>query len=365
MERKIFTRPGPSAGQIARHVILAAVIAAGAALCVCHASCQLTSQGIQALNAEESPQITGVSILNASSIEVGFTKPVTVQRASVSRLEAGERAALDMTAQNPILARAVMSQGGTVAVYIFEREAELGERYQLFSEIKDARGNSLTFALPFDGFNERLPYCVLAEVQPKGSSSKSEGDESPYVIIRALEDGNLFGLELFCAKKQRTYALPKVEVKAGEEVTLHLRNTKDIDACKSELGSDLALAKTRRSSNSKRDIFFEQGVPLDEANDVILLRQRNSNKAVDALSYFTTKDNATDWNLPESAQKAVKDGAWQGPGSVESAFLANDGKNKYTTSQPMVRSVFPSAKDRRPSSKYDWTISAQKVYAKR
>ena len=207
--------------------------------------------------------------------------------------------------------------------------------------------------------------CVLAEVQPKGSSSKSEGDESPYVIIRALEDGNLFGLELFCAKKQRTYALPKVEVKAGEEVTLHLRNTKDIDACKSELGNDLALAKTRRSSNSKRDIFFEQGVPLDEANDVILLRQRNSNKAVDALSYFTTKDNATDWNLPESAQKAVKDGAWQGPGSVESAFLANDGKNKYTTSQPMVRSIFPSAKDRRPSSKYDWSISAQSVYAKR
>ena len=35
-----------------------------------------------------------------------------------------------MTAQNPILARAVMSQGGTVAVYVFEREAELGERYQ-------------------------------------------------------------------------------------------------------------------------------------------------------------------------------------------------------------------------------------------
>ena len=362
MKRIFFERPESSAGQIVKRLMLAGIVVAGALLCICHASCQLTSQGIQALGAEESPQITGVSILNASSVEVDFSKPVSVQSASVSRLGAEERASIDMAAQNAIAAKATMAEGGKIAVYVFERAAELGERYQLFSEIKDARGNSLTFALPFDGYNERLPYCVLSEVQPKASSSKKEGDEAPYVIIRALEDGNLFGLDLVCAKKQRTYPLPKVEVKAGEEIILHLRNTKDLDACKSELGSDLSLAKTRRSSSAKRDLFFDQGVPLDDMNDVIFLRERNSNKAVDALSYFSVKDNATTWNLQEAAQKAVNDGAWLGPPSAESAVLANDPQNKYSPTVPLVRINFPATKERRPSGKGDWAVSSKSVY---
>ena len=362
MTRKTFEKPESRAGQIVKHLMLAGIVVAGALLCICHASCQLTSQGIQALGAEESPQITGVSILNASSIEVDFSKPVSVQSASVSRLGSEERASIDLAAQNPIAAKAVMSNDGRVAVYVFEKEAELGERYQLFSEIKDARGNSLTFALPFDGYNERLPYCVLSEVQPKASSSKKEGDEAPYVIIRALEDGNLFGLDLVCAKKQKTYPLPKVEVKAGEEVILHLRKTKDTEACQSELGSRLSLAKTRRSSSSKRDLFFDQGVPLDDMNDALYLRDRNSNKAMDALSYFSVKDNATAWNLPEAVQKAVDDGAWLGSPSAESALLVNDPKNKYSPTVPLIRTSFPTAKERRPSSKYDWAVAPKSVY---
>ena len=362
MNKKSFEKPEISAGQIVKYLMFAGIVVAGALLCICHSSCQLTAQGIQALGAEEGPQITGVSILNASSVEVDFSKPVKAQSASVSRLGKGERASIDMAVQDPIAAKAVMSGDGRVAVYVFEQETELGERYQLFSEIKDARGNSLTFALPFDGYNERLPYCVLSEVQPKASSSKKEGDESPYVIIRALEDGNLFGIDLVCAKKQKTYPLPKVEVKAGEEIILHLRNTKDLEACKSELGSDLSLAKTRRSSSAKRDLFFDQGVPLDDMNDALYLRDRNSNKAIDALSYFSVKDNATSWNLPDAVQKAVNDGAWQGSPSAESALLANDPKNKYSPTQPFVRTSFPAAKERRPSSKYDWTVAQKSVY---
>ena len=362
MAKKTFQKPDISAGQIVKYLMFTGIVVAGALLCICHSSCQLTSQGIQALGAEESPQIKGVSILSASSIEVDFSKPVKVQSASVSRLGSGERASIDMAAQNPIAAKAAMSAGGTVAVYVFEKEAELGERYQLFSEIKDARGNSLTFAVPFDGYNERLPYCVLSEVQPKASSSKKEGDESPYVIIRALEDGNLFGMDLVCSKKQKTYQLPKVEVKAGDEIVLHLRNTKNLEACKSELGSDLSLAKTRRSSSARRDLFFDLGVPLDDKNDALYLRERNSNKAIDALSYFSLTDNATSWNLREAVQKAIRDGAWQGSDSAESALLINDPKNKCSPTVPLVRTSFPTAKERRPSSKYDWIVSPQSVY---
>ena len=357
-QKNSFGRRDAGAAEIVKYLLLSLVIVAGASLCVCHASCQLSSQGIQALGAEESPEIQGVSVVNASSLEVTFSKPVSVTSASVSKLELGERASLDATAKNPVKARAVMSSDKKNAVYVFEKKSELGVRYQLFSEVKDSRGNSLTFAIPFDGFNERLPRCVFTEVQPKARSSK-DGAESPYVIIRALEEGNLSGMDLRCVKKDKTYSLPKIEVSKGEEIILHLRMTKDEKACQSELGNDLALASSGRSSPVKRDLFFDLGVPLDEKNDLLLLRDRNANKTIEALTYFTPeKDMSVKWNFSEALQKAISDKAWEGNAGAASAVSFEGGG----TTKPLVRTDIPSPEERRPSSKYDWTVSKESVY---
>lgn len=347
------------------YLMFAGIIVAAALLCICHASCQLTSQGIQALGAEESPQIKGVSILNATSIEVDFSKAVSVQSASVSKLDAGQRASIDSAAQNPINARAAMSSGNRVAVYIFDEKPRLGQRYQLFSEIKDERGNTLTFALPFDGYNERLPQCALIEVQPSSYKGKTGvNPESPYAVIKALQDGNLFGIDLYCAANKAEYPLPNVEVKAGDEITMHLKPTANESDCVDELGSDLSLAKTGRSSAKRRDLFFNIGTSsLHSKNDVLLLRDRNSNKTIDALSYFSLEaNNETKWNLQEAAERAARDNAWEGSASAESAVLANDSKNKMSATRPLVRKTIPQAQSGKASSKHDWEV-AQNVYS--
>ena len=346
-------------------LMFAGIIVAAALLCVCHASCQLTSQGIQALGAEESPQIKGVSILNATSIEVDFSKAVSVQSASVTKLDAGQRASIDVAAENPIKARAAMSPDKRSAVYVFEEKPKLGQRYQLFSEIKDARGNTLTFALPFDGFNERLPRCVLVEVQPSPYKGKTGvNPESPYAIIRALQDGNLFGIDLYCAANKAEYPLPNVEVKSGDEITLHLKPTANEADCVDELGSDLSLAKTGRSSSKRRDLFFNAGTSsLHSKNDVLLLRDRNSNKTIDALSYFSLEANfETKWNLTEALERAVKDKAWEGNASAENSVLANDQNNKMSSTRPLVRKTSARADNGKISSKYDWEV-AQSAYS--
>lgn len=363
-QKKSFGFPELSAGEIVKYLMFAAIVVAAALLCICHASCQLTSQGIQALDAEESPQIKGVSILNATSIEVDFSKAVRVQSASVTKLDAGQRASIDAAAQNPIKANAVMSGDSLTAIYVFEETPILGQRYQLFSEIKDSRGNSLTFALPFDGFNERLPKCALIEVQPSSYKGKTGvNPESPYVTIKALQDGNLFGLDLYCAANKVEYPLPNVEVKAGDEITLHLKPTANEADCVDELGIDLALANTGRSSAKRRDLFFNVGTSsLHAKNDALLLRDRNSNKTVDALAYFTIEDNATKWNLSEAMERAARDKAWEGGASAEGAFLANDPKNKMSSTRPLVRKSVPKSADKAPSSKYDWSVS-QNVYS--
>ncbi len=77
MKREIFKNPDLGPGEILKYFLLAAAIVAGALFCVCHSSCQLTSQGIQALGAEDSPKIVGVSVLNSKSVKIDFSKEVS------------------------------------------------------------------------------------------------------------------------------------------------------------------------------------------------------------------------------------------------------------------------------------------------
>ena len=359
MKRQIFKNPELGPGEILKYLLLAAAIVAGSLVCIFHSSCQLTSQGIQTLGAEESPNIVSVAILDSKTIKVDFSKEVSAQMGLVSELAQGQEASLDTIAKNPIKAQATSCQQGKSILYVFEKSARLGERYQLFSQINDCRGNSLTFAIPFDGFNDRLPLCALVEVQPETrSATKSSPAESPYVIIQALQDGNLFGLELYCAQNKAVYQIPPVEARAGQKIALHLKHTSDPSACVSELESNLALAKTARASASWRDLYFDIGPKgMSASNDAIFLRDKNSSKIMDALAYCSIKNGKSSWNLAAEIQKAGGHNVWQGPASFECAVQKSSSKVK-----PLVRTKAPSTTALTPASKDDWKISEINVY---
>lgn len=359
MKRQIFKNPELGPGEILKYVLLAAAIVAGTLFSVFHSSCQLTSQGIQALGAEESPCILNASVINSKTIKVDFTKKVTAQIGLVSKLDESQGASLDAIEENSIRAVAAPCGDGKSLLYNFEESALLGVRYQLFSQIKDSRGNSLTFAIPFDGYNDRLPLCALVEVQPEPrSATKTSAAESPYVIIEALQDGNLFGLELYCAQNDAVYKLPAVETKAGEKIVLHLRHAADQSACISESGSQLDLAKTGRASPAWRDLYFDIGPKgISATNDAIFLRDRNTQKFMDALTYYTIKNGKNSWKLSSEIQKAIDKKAWHGPASIEGAVQRNASKVK-----PLVRAQEPTARNWRPASKNDWKNSDINVY---
>ena len=356
MKREIFKNPDLGPGEILKYFLLAAAIVAGALFCVCHSSCQLTSQGIQALGAEDSPKIVGVSVLNSKSVKIDFSKEVSGQTGLVSKLQEGQKASLDVIAQNPIQAKANSFGDGKSLLYIFDQRARLGERYQLFSQISDKRGNTLTFAIPFDGFNESVPICKMIEVQAESRSAKNESAESPYVIIQALQDGNLFGIDLYCAQNKAVYQLPAAEVKAGQKIALHLKPTAFPEVCVSELEENLGLAKSGRSSDSWRDIFFDLDAKgISASNDAIFLRDRNSAKIMDALTYYTVKSGKTSWNLSQEIQKAIDKNVWQGPASIDGAIQKTTSKVK-----PLVRTKAPQ--EQGASSNKDWKVSMDSVY---
>lgn len=308
---------------IVKYIMFALIIVAGTLLAICHSSCQITSQGITLLGAEESPEITGAKVLSPGSVEIRFNKKVSVESASVSELGKGEKASLDAITEGSVPASAKMSDDGMRALYNFSRAAEIGHRYQLFSEIKDSRGNSLTFALPFDGYNSRIPDCRLTEVQ--GEAQKSSG-RYEYVEIECLEAGNLFGLELYSAddfaKRGFCYEFPVVEVAAGERVMVHLRKYDDV-LCVDEIES-LSAAKSSQTSAAVRDLYFSNDGACIGANaDVILLREKNSLKVHDALIY-ATRDYGSEWKKKElsaAAAEAVRSGKWSGDGSPACAVV--------------------------------------------
>ena len=359
MKRTIFKNPELGPGEILKYLLLAAAIVAGTLFSVFHSSCQLTSQGIQALGAEESPCILDASVIDSKTIKVDFTKKVTAQIGLVSELGQGQEASLDSIGENSIKAQAMSCGDGKSIIYTFEESALLGVRYQLFSQIKDSRGNSLTFALPFDGYNDRLPLCALVEVQPETrAATKTSPAESPYVIIQALQDGNLFGIELFCAQNEVVYKLPPAEVKAGEKIALHLKHTADTAACISETGSRLDLAKSGRASPSWRDLYFDIGAKgMSATNDAIFLRNKNTQNIMDALTYYTVKSGKTSWKLSSQIQIAIDKKAWLGPATIEGAVQKGSSKVK-----PLVRTQVPSVQSGKPASKNDWKIADKSVY---
>lgn len=306
MERKTNEKIG-----LLRYVLFCASVVAITILCISHSGCQITSEGIKVLDAAESPEITSVKTLDEKSLEVCFNKAVKAKTATVSKLGSSESASLDKTAHDAMEARALVSNDRKTVVYEFANETKVGERYQLFGEIVDSRGNSLTFALPFDGYNSRIPILVIEELLGHSTKDKYKCE---YIVITALTAGNLGGLELYSAQYSNilsNYQIPSCEVKAGEKIMFHLR-TFEGQIFKNETGEDLSEDKGEWSKQNVRDLFFENTKKSVGINyDIIFLRNKSNMKILDAVFYTTKEKKEKFLSLSKSAELAIRQGKWK------------------------------------------------------
>lgn len=317
--------------EFVRRILFRAMAVAITAFCMSHSSCKITSEGIKVLDEEESPEITSVGTLDAKSLEVQFSKAVKAKNATVSKLEAGETASLDQISHDAMEASASVSDDGKTVVYEFAHETKVGERYQLFGEVADSRGNSLTFALPFDGHNSRVPILIIEEVQGAYSKDKHRCE---YIILTALTDGNIGGLELYSAQYPSllsNYQFPPCEVKAGEKIMFHLRTFEDVDF-ENETDENLARDKGEWSQAQVRDLFFENSKKcVGESYDIILLRNKSDMKILDALLYTTEAAKENFSKLSESAELATTQGKWNSDSQGNRSPFMLEGKFSYST----------------------------------
>lgn len=210
------------------------------------------------------------------------------------------------------------SDDGAKVTITLPEETEPGKDYVISGTVEDEKGNTLTFAIPFTGYNGNLPKLVMTEIQTESlgqsASEKKNGTyRNEFVEFLALSEGNLAGFELVSVYdgEEKKYVFPSCDVKAGEVFVVHLRNRGE--GCISETGDDLNVAFGGYAKDGIRDLWAaSETTALGNATDVILLRNSADGSIWDAVMFRDAKVAEWSEKYIQYVEKLVQIGFYSG-----------------------------------------------------
>jgi len=298
-------------------------------LAVCPVSCKVTDEGLQLLHGDyTAPVIESYSVSDAFSVSVLFSKKVQIKEAVI--IPSAEKSLSEIDASGSAIVapslRTASESGNAIPVTITydvtgkEITAVTGEilsvgaHYELYGEAVDETGNSLTFCIPFTGYNSRIPRLLITEIHP-GYVSGSNRCE--FIELYALTSGNVAGLNAYSANdgENRGFILPAAEVKAGDVIILHMR--KKGENCINETGDSLSLSeggeKTDYVSAKARDLWADnEKACIGDKEDVIIIKNSFSGQFIDAVMYAPSGTVSwTNDNVRIAAGEAAAAGVWK------------------------------------------------------
>lgn len=316
-------------------------------------SCKMTEEGIRFLHGDFSaPTLDSFSQTDEKSISVDFSKSVKVRSLIISE----KKDEIDFFEKEAFAfpdAQVNPETGKTVLISLKEK-LEVGKEYELYGEVLDENGNSLTFCIPIVGFNDRVPNLVVSAVHPMYASPSGAKNEAKceFVELYALTSGNLAGVKIESATygEEKSFTLPALEVREGEKIVVHLR-TKG-ENCISELGTNLSLSSGWYCYSTHRDIWSSNEKKcLSDKEDVILVTNSFTKKIIDGLPFKLNKND--EWAKESTkivAQKLVDEGIWEdGECAISQGLTATKilQRNVSTVKNSSSR-IIQSAKD--------WTV---------
>lgn len=275
-------------------------------------SCKVSTEGIEIIGGDYSPPtLNNITVVDEKTIVVDFSEPVTLSNVVVSPVMKGYSDSVahssteDLSVSiasaigefGKIDSSVVYSDDSKVVTVNLSDETEVGRDYELFGVVSDAVGNTLTFCMPFIGYNSNVPMVILTEVQIKYGKGSVKGEtvyRGEYVEILALEDGNLAGLELVSGAdgEGKKFVFPAVNVQKNEVFLVHLRTVGD--GCVSEIEDNLSLATAPHSKDGVRDLWATSTIAhFNDSSDVVILRNSVNGQIIDALMYAA--EGMVDW----------------------------------------------------------------------
>lgn len=274
------------------------------------ASCAVGPESLSVWGGDAAaPELRSVTVEGEESVLVQFTEPVTVRDAVVNVPSDGRQFTADWTA---------LGDGKSVSFEISGRLG-IGVRAFLSGSVSDGKGSTLTFSVPFIGYNPRPASLAINEVRIDYDSPKVE-----YVELYVRGAGNLGGTQICNSRneKRATYEFPPVEVSVGEYVVYHLRSVEE--GLVNETGAIDASAGAD-SSPFARDFWDAQKSAPLKGDNVLLVRERDGGRIMDAL--FLSASALADWPtaaVTRAATDAFEAGQWKpGLGIADSVPCAD------------------------------------------
>ncbi len=302
------------------------VLTALTLFCVVPISCKVSEEGIIFVGGDyDSPVLEELNVLDEKTVVMSFSEKIKLQSLIVSeRLEdisdsSEHSETFDLSpalkaasgGYGKVDTECQLSEDGYIITCSARGQYEIGKAYEIFGCVDDKAGNSLTFCLPFTGYNSHFPKLVMTEVQVKYKKYKDNIYRCEYVEFLALTEGNLSGLELVSAAdgEAKKFDFPPQTVKAGELILVHLRSAGSGCITESE---DLNASTAAHSGKNIRDIWAaNEKARLSDNSDVIVLRNSIDGKIYDALMYST--EDAVEWgkNQVVFAEKVAESGIYE------------------------------------------------------
>lgn len=314
---------------------------------VASVSCKMTAEGIVSTSSDVSnPEMTGFSQASDDTLLLVFSEEVELSNLEVRKgsednlgeLVLGE-SQLDV---QPKVRESLVASDGEEAVPMDSQVMEAlikfsdvtnlkaGESYILSGVAHDKDGNSLLFKVPFHGYNDDVAGVVLSEVRSGYSKPKVE-----YVELYVHRSGDLAGASLYFTNKDFEYVFPSAKVSVGDYIVLHMRALEGETGLVDEVGDDLNLSTASDSCPDARDFWAPSTSKIVGTDDVIVLRERQNGKIVDAVLYAQSGISAaTAKRLVPVAQQVVDAGVWSG-----SADFSTWASSEGLTGTAMTRSL--------------------------
>ena len=310
-------------------------------------SCRMTEEGIEIYEGDTSgPKILAFTVQDKQCLSLVCTEKVLlsdllVQDGNESQIQVG---ALDY-----------IDEENAVKINLLE-PMQIGHKYVLEGIAKDTAGNSLSFSLPFTGYNENPAVLALNEIRTKHTASSGVLKKAEYVELVVIKSGNTCGIELFSAGdgESEKYVFPVMEVQERTYITVHLRKTEE-GVVVDEDSENLELSSAEATCATAIDLWAENETPVLGETDVIILNQTMSGKIMDAV--FFMESGKTDWKNAGQRQwaaLAVEEGVWLS-GSTKEGSAVSDYQTPVRT---LCRKAIPQLDESGiiKGGKDDWAV---------
>ena len=295
------------------------------------------------------PTLGEVSAVSASGVNASFSAPVSVVSAEVLTGEGIDGNGMDEeNGRERERIPVTWGEGAETGSVLFTlgKPCGIAERAILSGTVRDAKGNTLSFAVPFTAYNDRVPRLRISEVRTDYSKPKVE-----YIELCALSAGNIGGVEIFNAANAANPVreLPAAEVASGEYIVWHFRSLEE--GLVNETGAlDASGGVDARAT--ARDFWDTQTKAPFKGTNVIWIRERKGGAILDAL--LCAEGDKEDWPndaVRSAASEAVKAGAWHpGPSVTDAASAANTSQTQTLARDPALADTDTAA---------DWKVCAQ------